>query len=341
MTFPGLFVRFFKFIFNGVEIVLTCCCVAMGLFVSGQALAQSTPVLVLNSLDATVSVIDPKTWQVVKTIPTGKEPHHLYLTPDNKSFIVANAASNSLTFIDPLTTEVQRVIKDIMDPYHLRFSPDMRWFVTAGNRLNHIDIYRWDGIHPVLAKRIPTSRTPSHLWIDSKSTTVYGTMQDSDELVVIDLGTQSIKSRTPTGSMPADVFLTADDKTLLVGLTGSNQVQVFDVSGAVPREIKRIKTGAGAHSFRSAGDRKHLFVSNRADNTISRIDLTALSVVETFAAPGGPDDMEISGDGKTMVFTSRWIKKLSVLDMSTRKLVRQIPVGTSPHGVWTLDHLPR
>ena len=333
--------RINKIFSNGMRVGLVLGFAWMGACVPGSALAQTTPILVLNSLDANVSVIDPKTWKVVKTIPTGKEPHHLYLTPDNKSFIVANAANNSLTFIDPLTTEVQRTVKDIMDPYHLRFSPDMRWFVTAGNRLNHIDIYRWDGVNPILAKRIPSSRTPSHLWIDSKSTTVYATMQDSDELVVIDLATQTLKSRTPTGSMPADVYLTADDKTLLVGLTGSNQVQVFDVSGPAPREIKRIKTGPGAHSFRPAGDHKRLYVSNRAENSISLIDLASLSVVETFAAPGGPDDMEISSDGKTMVFTSRWIKKLSVLDMQTRKVLRQIPVGASPHGVWTLDHMPR
>ena len=38
-----------------------------------------------------------------------------------------------------------------------------------------------------LAKRIATGKTPSHIWIDTKSTTVFATMQDSDELVVIDL----------------------------------------------------------------------------------------------------------------------------------------------------------
>jgi hypothetical protein len=38
---------------------------------------------------------------------------------------------------------VQRVLNDIVDPYHLRFSPDMKWFVTAANRLNHVDLYRW------------------------------------------------------------------------------------------------------------------------------------------------------------------------------------------------------
>jgi YVTN family beta-propeller protein len=39
--------------------------------------------------------------------------------------------------------------------------------------------------------------------------------------------------------------------------------------------------------------------------------------------------------------TSRWAKKLSVIDTATRALVRQVPVGRSPHGVWTLDHAKR
>jgi YVTN family beta-propeller protein len=305
------------------------------------AMSLSLPVLVLNSRDADVSVIDPKTWLEVKRIPTGKEPHHLYLTPDEKSIIVANAASDSLTFIDPKTAEVQRTMRGILDPYHLRFSPDMKWFVVASNRLNHVDVYQWDGKDPKLLKRIPTGKTPSHMWIDSKSTVAYVSMQDSDELVAIDLATQSIRWRTPTGAMPADVYLSADDKTLLLALTGSDSVQVWDVSGREPRLAKRIKTGAGAHAFRAAGDKRHVFVSNRVANTISKIDLQTLDVVESFAAPGGPDCMDISSDGKLLLVSSRWAKKLTLISLETRKIVRQVNVGSSPHGVWTFEHVQR
>ena len=101
--------------------------------------AALRPIFVLNSLDANISVIDPVSFTERKRIPTGKEPHHLYLTPDEKSLLVANALSNSLTFIDPVTAEVQRVLSDITDPYQLRFSPDMKWFITAANRLDHVD----------------------------------------------------------------------------------------------------------------------------------------------------------------------------------------------------------
>lgn len=315
--------------------------IAGALLLAASAAQAGNPIFVLNSLDANVSVIDPKTWQVTQRIPTGKEPHHLYLTPDEKSVIVANAGSDSLTFIDPTTAEVQRVVRGTLDPYHLRFSPDMKWFVTVANRLNHIDIYRWDGKDLTLAKRIPSGKTPSHIWIDTKSTTAYATMQDSDELVAVDLATQTLKWRVKTGAMPADVFGTPDDKHLLVGLTGGDHVQVFDVTGPQAKFVKSIPTGEGAHAFRALGDGRHVFVGNRVANTVNKLDYVKLESVGQFKAPGGPDCMEVTADGKLLLVSSRWIKKVSVIDIATGQLVRQVKVGKSPHGIWTLDHAKR
>mgnify|MGYP001547855208 FL=1 len=326
-----------KFLCRRASLVSAC----LVWLLAAPAVYAAPPLFVLNSQDANVSVIDPVTWTETQRIPTGKEPHHIYLTPDEKSLLVANATSDTLTFLDPRTAEVQRTVKGIVDPYQLRFSPDMKWFVTVANRLNHVDFYRWDGKDFTLVKRVPSSKTPSHLWIDSKSTTVYASMQDSDELVAFDLNTQAIKWRAKTGPMPADVYLTADDKTLLLGLTGSDGVEVYDVTGKEPKLVKKIPTGKGAHAFRAAGDKRHVYVSNRVANSISKIDLQTMQVVANYPVPGGPDCMDVSADGRLIYVTSRWAKKLSVVDTQTGKVVRQVPVGKSPHGVWTLDHASR
>jgi YVTN family beta-propeller protein len=66
-----------------------------------------------------------------------------------------------------------------------------------------------------------------------------------------------------------------------------------------------------------------------------------MTVVDSYPAPSGPDDMDLSPDGRFIYVASRWAKKLSVIDTQSRTVVRQIPVGKSPHGVWTLDHAPR
>jgi len=312
--------------------------------VAGLAQAASPPIFVLNSLDADISVIDPVTFTQIKRIPTGKEPHHLYLTPDEKSLIVANALGDSLTFINPVTAEVQRTLRGIADPYHLRFSPDMKWFITAANRLNHVDLYHWLPLetNPLkLIKRIEAPETPSHLYIDSKSTLLYVSIQDSDELMVIDLNTQTPRWKIKVGKMPADIYLTPDDKHILVALTGDKLVEIYDVTGAQPKLVKRLPTGNGAHSFRAWGDKRHVLVSNRAGNTISKIDLQGFAVIDQFPAPGGPDDMELLADGKTLLVGSRWAGKLTMIDTQTRKVVKQVKVGKSPHGVWTLNHAPR
>ncbi len=321
-------------------------CIAFAGVARAAPSVPAAPVLVLNSLNADVSVIDPVTWQETARVAVGKEPHHIYLTPDGSSVLIGNAAGNSITFMDPKTGQVQRTLNRIVDPYHLRFSPDMQWFVTAANRLDHIDIYRWHGVDAAepleLVKRIRASKTPSHIAIDSQSRVAYVTLQDSNELIAIDLLTQTPRWMISTGEMPADVYLTPDDKTLLVGLTGEDAVQVFDVSGkGAAVERSRIVTGKGAHAFRALGDGRSVFVSNRMANTISRIDLESLSVVGSFAAPGGPDCMDLMDDGKTLLVTSRWAGRLTVIDIVSGEVIQQVRVGKSPHGVWTLNHAPR
>ncbi|MCU7371764.1 YncE family protein [Paucibacter sp. O1-1] len=318
----------------------------LGLMAAGvQASTGSKPIFVLNSLDADISVIDPVSFTQIKRIPTGKEPHHLYLSPDEKSLVVANALGDSLTFVDPRTAEVQRVLRDIPDPYHLRFSPDMKWLVTTANRLDHVALYRWlpsNAAAPLqLVKRIEAPKIPSHLSIDSRSRVVYVSLQGSDELLAIDLATQTPRWKIKVGKIPADVYLTPDDKHLLVALTGDMLVEVYNVSGPQPQLVRRIVTGKGAHSFRALGDGRHVLVSNRAANTISKIALADFSVVGELPGPGGPDDMDVSADGKTLLVTSRWARKLTLVDIERRQVLRQVKVGRSPHGVWTLDHAPR
>lgn len=319
-------------------------CAILGAGMALSAAAASSPIFVLNSLDANVSIVDPASYRELRRVPTGKEPHHLYLTPDKKSLMVANATGDSITLMDPRTGEVQRTLTGIVDPYQLQFSPDMKWFVTAANRLDHIDIYAWQplekGFDLKLVKRIPAGKTPSHIMIDAKSTTAYVTLQDSDQLIAIDLATQTPKWTVSVGKTPADVFLTPDQKTLLVALTGDSYVEAYDVSKGPAKLISRIKTAAGAHAFRAQGDQRHLFVSNRTANSISRIDLQTLAVVDTFPVPGGPDCMDVLADGKTLLVTSRWARKLTVVDLEQKKVVKQVTVGKSPHGVWTLNHAP-
>jgi YVTN family beta-propeller protein len=302
-------------------------------------MARANVVVVLNSRDATISLLDQATQKEIATLPVGKEPHHLMATPDNKSLIVASALGDELVFLDPKTGQIQRRIKDILDPYQIGFSPDKKWFVSNALRLDRVDIYRYDGQNLALAKRIPLPRLPSHMAFSADSKTVFITQQGSDQVSAIDLATQAVKWTLPVGKLPAGIAMTADDKYLLVGIMGSDYVEVID--WRAQKTVKKIKAGDGAHNFLPMGDRRHIFVSNRVSNSINIIDQQTLTNVGTINVPGGPDCMELSSDGKTLWATLRWIRKVAVIDVPTKKVINLIPVGRSPHGVYFYNHAPR
>jgi len=314
-------------------VVSSLCAVA---FIQG---AQANVVVVLNSRDATVQLLDQTTYQSLSTFPVGKEPHHLMATPDNKSLIVASSVGNELIFLDPKTGQIQRTLKDILDPYQIGFSPDQKWFVSNSLRLDRVDIYRYNGTNLTLNKRIALAKLPSHMAFDKASTTAFITQQGSDQVSAIDLVSGAVKWTMPVGKLPAGIAMTPDDKYLLVGIMGSDYVEVIDWK--TQKTVKRIKTGMGAHNFRSAGDGRYTYVSNRVSNSINIIDQKTLENVGQINVPGGPDCMEITDDGKTMWVTLRWIKKVAVIDLKTRKITKLIPVGRSPHGVFFINSAQR
>ena len=133
--------------------------------------------------------------------------------------------------------------------------------------------------------------------------------------------------------------MTPDDKYLLIGILGQDFVEVIDWRAR--KRVKKIKTGDGAHNFIPVGDGRHVFLSNRKANKISKIDMQTLEVVDELPGPGGPDCMDVTADGKQLWMTSRWIKKVTVVDIASKRVVKQIPVGRSPHGIYLYAHAPR
>jgi len=156
----------------------------LGLVVGAGARAEG--IVVLNSEEASYSIIDVATRMEVQRLPIGREPHHLMMTPDGKDLLIASTGTNELLMLDARTGERRGMVRNIVDPYQLGFSPDGKWFVTAAYRLDHVDIYQADGFK--LAGRIFLDGLPSHMSFDAESKTVFVTLQQSGRVAAFDLG---------------------------------------------------------------------------------------------------------------------------------------------------------
>ena len=193
---------------------------AAGLMLSAAS-AQAGVVVVLNSGDATVSLLDQDKRTELRRFDVGKEPHHLMATPDGRTLVVANAASNDLHFLDPVSGAIQRRVRNIPDPYQIGFSPDRKWFVANALRLDRVDIYATEGDELRPVKRVPLARTPSHMAFSSDSQFVFVTLQESDEIAAIRLADQTVQWKMKVGRLPAGIWMTPDEKAMWLGVRAS------------------------------------------------------------------------------------------------------------------------
>ena len=142
-----------------------------------QAGRAAGAVLVMNSNEATLSVIDLASHRELRRIPVLREPHHWALTPDGRDLLVADTGANELLVLDPSSFELRRRVP-VADPYQLGFSPDGKFLVVNGLARAQVDVYEAGSYR--LLKRFPLKSMPSHLAYAPDSATVFVSLQGTD-----------------------------------------------------------------------------------------------------------------------------------------------------------------
>ncbi len=288
-------------------------------------LARANLVYVLNSADASISVVDSISREEVRRIPVLREVHHLILTPDRRELMVGDSGGNELLFLDPATAEVTRRER-FSNPYHMEHSPDGRYLVVTSLRRDQVDIYE-AGSRTLLA-RLKVPDKPSHLAFSPDSRFVYVTLQGARRLMAIDLAERKPVWSVEVGSQPAGVIW--NNGRLLVGVMGSDYVAV--VNPAEARLERTVFVGRGAHTIFPGPDGRALYVTSRVDSRITVLDPQTLEPKARWDIPGGPDCIAFDPEGRLWV-TLRWIAKIAVVDTATGQ-AETIPVGRSPHGIF-------
>ena len=67
--------------------------------------------IVINSGDASLSVLDAATGAELRRIPVLREPHHAAISPDGKELLIGDAGGNEMLFLDPKTGDVRRRVR--------------------------------------------------------------------------------------------------------------------------------------------------------------------------------------------------------------------------------------
>ena len=246
--------------------------------------AQAATLAVANKAEATVSLIDLDTGDVVATLPTGEGPHEIGISPDGRFAIVTNYGTrqgdgNSLTLIDIPTASVVKTI-DLGD-------------------------YR---------------RPHGVGWLDNRSAAV--TVESNKALIVVDVDrekvTQSIGTDQEVSHM---VALDPDRGRAYTANIGSGSITVLDLGKGV-REIN-IATGEGAEGIAVTASGEHIWVTNRAADTITILDAGTLEPAGEIVSEGFPIRATATSGGQVLVTRAR-AGDLAIYDAATFDEIRVV-----------------
>jgi YVTN family beta-propeller protein len=286
-------------------------------------------IYVPNSDAASVSVIDPATMKVVDRFGVGVRPHHVTPSWDLTKLYVNNTESNSLTEIDPRTGRPTRTIP-ITDPYNLYFTPDGTKAIVVAERYQRLDFYDprdWTFLKSV---SIPWPGV-DHADFTADGRYFLASTEFSGQVVKVDTETMTVVARAEVGSLPIDVKMSPDGKTLYVANQGRHGVSLVDPETMT--ETAFLRTGTGAHGLNVSRDATILYVSNRMAGTISLIDFATQTVIGTWNVGGSPDMIQVSADGSQLWVSNRFHGSVSVIDTRNGQVVATVATGAGAHGV--------
>ena len=100
-------------------------------------------VYVPNNRSDTVTVIDPMTFKIIRTVAVGQDPQHVVPSWDMTKLFVTNNAEGrtdgSLTPIDPVTGEFGTAVP-VDDPYNMYYTPDGKSAVVVAEAFKRLDL---------------------------------------------------------------------------------------------------------------------------------------------------------------------------------------------------------
>jgi YVTN family beta-propeller protein len=206
-------------------------------------------VYVPNSKSDTVTVINPRTFRVLRTVPVGHEPQHVVPSWDLKTLWVNNDLGNSLTPINPATGRFGRSVR-VDDPYNLYFTPDGRYAIVMASARHQLDFR--DPRTMKLHKRVPVPCAGvNHADFAADGRHFLVSCEFSGQLLEVNTAAQRITKvwRLPgsASTMPQDVKLSTDGKIFWV--SGRYDGVVYAISTSTGRLLHKVKVGVAPHGL--------------------------------------------------------------------------------------------
>jgi YVTN family beta-propeller protein len=329
---------------------------------SGTPSATSTPaaapvavggprVYVTNERSGNLTVIDVANRQAIATIPLGKRPRGIRLSPDGKTLYIALSGSpiappgvdektlpppdrsaDGIGVFDIATMKLARVIHAGTDPEQLAVSKDgSRLYVANEDAAlaSVVDVATGNILH-----KVEVGGEPEGVDIDPSGNVVYVTSEEDNEVFAIDAAKGTILAQFKTCARPRSTGFLPDGSKAYISCETANAVQVVDARAhKVVKTIKLPNDTLRPMGVVVTPDAGRVLVSTGRGRHVVIIDPKTDEVRSSIEVGERPWGIAVSSDGKTLYTANGPSNDVSIVDIESGTILARVAAGDSPWGV--------
>ena len=264
---------------------------------------------VTNEQSGDISVVDVAAQRVTATIPVGKRPRGIRLSPDGTQLFVALSGS-------PIAPP--GVDEDTLPP--------------ADKAADGIGVVSVADLK--LLRVIKAGSDPEQTAISTDGSRIFVANEDVGEASVVSVADGAVLAAFEVGGEPEGVDLRPDGRVVYVTSEEDNQVAVIDAVDL--KLITTFKVGARPRSTAFLPDSTRAYVTSENAGSVSVIDAMKHQVLQTIQLTGElvrPMGAVVSADGSRLFVSTGRGKNVVIIDTATNMPIASIEVGERPWGI--------
>ena len=254
------------------------------------------------------------------------------------AFVVGEKAAGSIGFYD---AEFHRLggAKVGTHPHEIVLTPDKKtlyvadngvmWMTETGLGDNTVSIVDIASMKRTATVDLGKFRRPHGISYDANSNRVYVTTEKPSQLLVLDpKSLKVIRTYDVKGQAPHIVKLDHKREWAYVSNTDTGTLSAIKLG---TDQVISMPSGERPQGQAMSPDGRTIFVANSGGNSISIFDLEQKKNVGRIETPGkAPVRLVVSNDGKTLIYAAQEGRTVGFADITTRKVLVEIPVGGRP-----------
>ena len=324
---------------------------AIVLLVPAANADDCTQVFVSNEMSGDVSVIDAGKLAVVATIPVGKRPRGLKVSPggahvyvalsgsppagpgvDESTLPPADKSADGIGVIDTGTMRLTRVIRGVSDPEQLAISADGRVLFVASEDEGRLVVF--DAQSGEVQARIPVGAEAEGVNISPDGRVVFATSEAEHRVTVIDAQRFTTLAALDVGMRPRATAFSRDGAHAYVMNEASANVTAIDVKARrVTGTLKPATPGVLPMNGAVSPDGGLLYLSTGRAGQLLAINTADGLVRGNLASGARPWGLAMKPDGSRLYAANGPSNDVAVVDTGAWKIIAKLPGGSKPWGV--------